>query len=81
MRLRVVLPDCIDLEPGGSASINVIFGTASSRDELGYALPPGEYWLKVQVPLRRGRGEPAHALTAPLARITIVPRKEGQPKA
>ena len=47
----------IDLEPGGSASINVIFGTASSREELGYALPPGEYWLKVHVPLRRGRGE------------------------
>ena len=72
----------IDLEPGGSASINVIFGTASSREELGYALPPGEYWLKVQVPLRHGRGEPASALAVPLTRITIVPaqpRSEGRP--
>jgi hypothetical protein len=72
----------IDLEPGGSASINVIFGTASSREELGYALPPGEYWLKVHVPLRRGRGEPAPALAVPLPRITIVPaqpRSEGKP--
>jgi hypothetical protein len=72
----------IDLKPGGSASINVIFGTASSREELGYALPPGEYWLKVHVPLRRGRGEPASALAVPLTRITIVParpRSEGRP--
>jgi hypothetical protein len=67
----------IDLEPGGSASINVIFGTASSREELGYALPPGEYWLKVQLSLRHGRGEPARALAAPLTRITVVHRKEG----
>ncbi|HET6187174.1 MAG TPA: hypothetical protein VFE59_09245 [Trebonia sp.] len=73
----------IDLEPGGSASINVIFGTASFREELGYALPPGEYWLKVHVPLRRGRGEPAPALAVPLPRITIVPaqpRSEGRPR-
>lgn len=63
----------IDLESGRSASIKVIFGTASSREELGYALPPGKYWLKVQVPFRHGHGEPTHALTAPLTQITIVP--------
>ncbi len=64
----------VDLAPGRSASIKVIFGTASSREELGYALPPGEYWLKVQMPIRHGPGKPTHALTAPLTQITIVPR-------
>ena len=64
----------IDLAPGRSASIKVIFGTASTRQELGYALPPGKYWLKVQARFRHGHGEPTHALTAPLTQITIVPR-------
>jgi hypothetical protein len=64
----------VDLEPGRSASIKVIFGTASTREELGYALPPGKYWLKVQAGFRHGHGEPARALTAPLTQITIVPR-------
>jgi hypothetical protein len=64
----------VDLEPGRSASIKVIFGTASTREELGYALPPGRYWLKVQMPFRPGPGGPTHALTAPLTQITIVPR-------
>jgi len=64
----------VDLAPGRSASIKVIFGTASTREELGYALPPGRYWLKVQMRFRRGPGEPTHALTAPLTQITIVPR-------
>jgi len=64
----------VDLAPGRSASIKVIFGTASTREELGYALPPGRYWLKVQMPFQQGPGEPTHALTAPLTQITIVPR-------
>lgn len=64
----------VNLAPGRSASIKVIFGTASTRQELGYALPPGRYWLKVQIRFRHGPGEPAHALTAPLTQITIVPR-------
>jgi hypothetical protein len=64
----------VDLAPGRSASIKVIFGTASTREELGYALPPGRYWLKVQMRFQQGPGEPTHALTAPLTQITIVPR-------
>jgi hypothetical protein len=40
----------VGIEPGRSARIKVIFGTASSREELGYVLPPGQYWLKVQMP-------------------------------
>ncbi|MGH3212792.1 MAG: hypothetical protein ACRDNO_34030 [Trebonia sp.] len=63
----------VDLAPGRSASIWVIFGTASTREELGYVLPPGSYLLKVQM-LWPGPGEPAHALTAPLTQITVVPR-------
>jgi hypothetical protein len=64
----------VDLAPGRSASIKVIFGTASTREELGYALPPGRYWLKVRMPFRHGPGGPAHALTAPLTQITVIPR-------
>jgi hypothetical protein len=64
----------IDLAPGQSASIQVIFGTASTREELGYALPPGRYWLKVQMLFRHGPGEPTRALTGPLTQITIVAR-------
>ena len=65
----------VDLAPGRSASIPVIYGTASTREDLGYALPPGTYWLKVQMRFRHGLGgPPANALTAPLARITIIPR-------
>jgi hypothetical protein len=44
----------IDLAPGRSASIPFIFGTASTREDLGYAVPPGTYWLKVQMGFRLG---------------------------
>ncbi len=33
----------IDLAPGESAMVRVIFGTASTREDLGYTLPPGRY--------------------------------------
>ena len=65
----------VDLAPGRSASIPVIYGTASTREDLGYALPPGTYWLKVQMRFRHGSGgPPTHAFTAPLTQITIIPR-------
>ena len=65
----------IDLAPGQSASIPVIYGTASTREDLGYVVPPGRYWLKVQIPFRQGLGgPPTNAITAPLTQITIIPR-------
>jgi hypothetical protein len=65
----------IDLAPGRSASIPVIYGTASAREDLGYAIPPGMYWLRVQMRFRHGLGgPPTHVLTAPLTRITIIPQ-------
>jgi hypothetical protein len=65
----------IDLAPGQSASIPVIYGTASTREDLGYVVPPGSYWLQVQIRFRHGLGgPPTHALTAPLTQITIIPR-------
>ena len=65
----------LDLAPGRSESIPVIYGTASTREALGYALPPGTYWLKVQMRFRHDLGgPPTNALTAPLTRITIIPR-------
>ena len=65
----------IDLAPGRSASIPVIYGTASTREDLGYAGPPGSYWLQVQMRFRRGLdGPPVNTLTAPLTQITVIPR-------
>ena len=65
----------IDLAPGQSASIPVIYGTASTREDLGYVVPPGSYWLQVQMRFRHGLGgPPTHAFTAPLTQITIIPR-------
>ena len=48
----------IDLAPGESASVGIIFGTASTREDLGYVLPPGRYWLRVQMRLHHGPGAP-----------------------
>ena len=65
----------VDLAPGRSASIPVIYGTASTREDLGYSVPPGRYWLKVQMRFRHGLGgPPTNALTAPLTQITIISR-------
>jgi hypothetical protein len=65
----------IDLAPGQSATISVIYGTASTREDLGYVVPPGSYWLQVQMRFRRGLGgPPTNTLTAPLTQITIIPR-------
>jgi hypothetical protein len=65
----------IDLALGQSASIPVIYGTASTREDLGYLVPPGRYWLQVQMRFRRGLGgPPANTLTAPLTQIKIIPR-------
>jgi hypothetical protein len=67
----------IDLEPGRSVSIPVIYGTASTREDLGYTVPPGTYWLQVQMRFRPGLGgPPTHALTAPLTQITVIPQAQ-----
>ena len=67
----------IDLAPGASASLPVIFGTASTREDLGYVVPPGRYWLRVQMHLHHGRGAPlTNAPAAPLVQITIIPRDQ-----
>ena len=66
----------IDLAPGESASIGVTFGTASTREELGYALPPGQYWLRVRLHLHHGPGVPPTTTpAAPLTQVTIIPRR------
>jgi hypothetical protein len=68
----------VDLAPGRSASIPVLYGTASTRADLGYVVPPGTYWLEVRMRFRPGLGgPPTHALTAPLTPITIIPRARG----
>jgi hypothetical protein len=68
----------IGLAPGETASLPVIFGTASTREDLGYVLPSGRYWLSVQMRLRHGRGTPQTTITAaPLRQITVIPQRPG----
>jgi hypothetical protein len=68
----------INLAPGDSASIPVIFGTASTREDLGYVLPPGRYWLRVEMRLHHGRGAPlTNTPAAPLTQVTIISRAPG----
>jgi hypothetical protein len=67
----------IHLAPGESASIRVIFGTASTREDLGYVLPPGQYWLRVRMSLHHGPGAPLTTTpAAPLTQITVIPRDQ-----
>jgi hypothetical protein len=43
--------------PGGSTSIPLLIGTASSRPQLGYAVPPGEWGIQVTLTLVSHAGE------------------------
>lgn len=40
--------------PGGSVRLPLLIGTASSRPELGYTVPPGEWGIQVTLELRFG---------------------------
>lgn len=66
----------IDLDPGDELKIDVLIGTASYREDLGYLLPPGQYWLRTY--LRISEGEPPNSqtrtLSPPLEPVTIVAR-------
>ena len=67
----------IDLAPGGSASIGVIFGTASTREDLGYVLPPGTVLAQgPDAPPPRPGVPLTNAPAAPLTQITIIPRDQ-----
>jgi len=67
---------CINLDPGDELKIKVLIGTGSYREELGYLLPPGQYWLRTY--LRISEGQPPNAkprtLSPPLEPVTIVAR-------
>jgi hypothetical protein len=39
------------VSPGGSTSIPLLIGTASSRPQLGYAIPPGEWGIQATLTL------------------------------
>ena len=43
--------------PGGSTSIPLLIGTASSRPQLGYAVPPGEWGIQVTLTLASDSGQ------------------------
>ncbi|HEY0933294.1 MAG TPA: hypothetical protein VGD91_06060 [Trebonia sp.] len=67
----------IDLAPGETASLPVIFGTASTHEDLGYVLPPGRYWLSVQMRFQHGPGTPLTTTpAAPPTPITVIPQSQ-----
>ncbi len=47
----------VTIAPGHSAELPVLVGTASSRPELGWAVPPGRWALRFGLLLGDGRGE------------------------
>lgn len=53
--------------PGGSMSIPLLIGTASSRPQLGYAVPPGEWGIQVTLTLG------PHPRDSPRRRTPILP--------
>jgi hypothetical protein len=54
----------------------VLIGTASYREELGYLLPPGQYWLRTYLHISEGPPPQAtrRALSPPLEPVSIVLR-------
>jgi len=71
----------VNLGPGDGLRIKVLIGTASYREELGYVLPPGQYWLRTY--LRISEGQPPNwetrTLSPPLEPVTIVARNREVP--
>jgi hypothetical protein len=63
-----------DLGPGDSVDIDVLGGTASCDPELGYALPPGEYQVRVPVEQYEYPGGEfeSHAILSDPAPLTIT---------
>jgi hypothetical protein len=53
--------------PGGSTRIPLLIGTASSRPQLGYAVPPGEWGIQVTLTLG------PHPIDSPRRRTPILP--------
>lgn len=65
------------LEAGMEASIDMVYGTASVRPELGCALPPGQYLVRTEVPIHgppSEQGTPPRVLLVPPAELTIHER-------
>ena len=71
----------ICLDTGEEFIIPFVFGTASTRIEEGYTLRPGEYLVKVQIPVwDRSLETPAkqrRAIEAPPVRLTVVQNGDG----
>jgi hypothetical protein len=64
----------LTLEAGMEASIDMVYGTASTRPDLGYALPPGHYLVRTEVPIHGPPPEqriPPRVLLVPPAELTI----------
>ena len=53
--------------PGGSTRIPLLIGTASSRPQLGYAIPPGEWGIQATLTLI------SHSSESPRRRTPILP--------
>jgi hypothetical protein len=65
----------VDLDAREASAVGVLFGTASLREELGYVVSPGEYFLHVEFPFGYEHvGPPTHVLTAPPARVIVTAR-------
>ena len=65
----------LHLGAGEEASVAVIFGTASLRPDLGFALPAGMYLVRAQVPVHESPPRPAgprRVIPVPPANLTVL---------
>ena len=66
----------VHLAPGGQASVQVLFGTASFRADLGFVLPAGRYLVRAEVPVHSHpprHGGARQVLAVPPCRLTVAP--------
>ena len=65
----------LHLVPGEHATVRVIFGTASFKADLGFALPAGDYLVRAEVPVRVFPLPPdgvRRVLPVPPANLTVL---------
>ncbi len=58
------------VSPGGSTRIPLLIGTASSRPQLGYAIPPGEWGI--QATLTLGSHSSESRRRTPILPLTVI---------
>jgi hypothetical protein len=68
---QIVPLKILRVPPGGSTRVPLLIGTASSRPQLGYAVPPGEWGIQVTLVLGPHPSDSPHRRT-PILPLTVT---------